>query len=194
MAGQVKIANEMKTSYSPETKITTAIWTIDNQHGQMSELDNEKYIESNQFETDKNIKWFLECYPNGHDEEAIGSCIPHLKLVSLPPEMKGITVYWSIQCQETYSCNDDIDEFTYSGDSNGWANKTGLTTELAAHQSITFNIKIRILQITNINDKIIYSFPLHLNTIKQKYEIKWNIDNNIIKTLRESHFNEQICG
>eukprot|EP01084_Bolivina_argentea_P262527 443979_1 len=193
MAGQVKIANEMKTSYSPETKITTAIWTIDNQHGQMSELDNEKYIESNEFKADKNIKWCVKCYPEGDVEERIGSCIPYLKLVSLPSEMKEITVYYSIQCQETYSGNEDINVFK-RGEAVGWPHRTGLTTELTAHQSITFNIKIRILQITNINDKIIYSFPLHLNTIKQKYEIKWNIDNNIIKTLRESHFNEQICG
>eukprot|EP01084_Bolivina_argentea_P144936 254185_1 len=188
-----KTYSSNKVSFDEITKITKYEWTIIQTNvNKFKQLPSGSSIKSSYFISEQNIKWYLECYPNGDGTDKVGSCDLFLTLLSLPPKYKSVTVYFYLYCPQTNSYFEDVDVFEESEDCCVWINASEIISTLQPDNDIVFECGVRILKITNRNKHIIYEYPLSVSSIKKNKQITWSINNNLINTFRKSQYGKPI--
>ena len=121
-------------------------WIIDDKKlfGEMLIADNKEQFVSPLFEIGK-LKWIIQAYPNGIDEDSIGLFDIFVKLISLPTKWDHIIVRRTIECKQSFSKYTCI--ATYEKDSSfGWCDGALSLQEVSNFKELTFIIKITILR------------------------------------------------
>eukprot|EP01083_Nonionella_stella_P091140 254736_1 len=162
-------------------------WTISDAKlfSQMLSSNNKEQFVSPSFQIG-GLKWIIQAYPNGIDEDSMGLFDIFVKLLSLPPKWDHIIVRRTIECLESSSKYTCI--ATYEKDSSfGWCDGALSLKEVAQFKQLTFVIKITILRIELIeNHQIFYEINTHLE-YKQRYKIEWKIDKQLMHKMKASN-------
>eukprot|EP01084_Bolivina_argentea_P058942 107583_1 len=148
---------------------------------------NKQQFVSDPFEIGK-LKWIIQAYPNGIDEDSIGLFDIFVKLLSLPQKWDHIIVRRTIECIQSLSKYTCI--ATYEKDSSfGWCDGALSLKEVSHFKQLTFIITITILRIElieNLSHKIFYQIN-NKNEHKKRYHIQWKIDEILMTKMKESN-------
>eukprot|EP01084_Bolivina_argentea_P136494 240385_1 len=129
---------------------------------------------------------FIDSKPNGWNEHDFtkGSCLLRLHLKHLPKEWDNVTAYYYIYCEETGSMVECIIIFNRPKMHWGWRQDALLNSELQLLHSINIQCKVKILEIRNKKNELIYEYPLPINQICNKHQIVWIVDDILLQKFK----------
>eukprot|EP01083_Nonionella_stella_P046905 125597_1 len=142
-------------------------------------------FESSAFEIGK-LKWILHAYPSGYNSIHSGSFKLYLKLLSsIPNEWKHIVICVRTQCTEIELLYTSIKLIKQDSRIPLWSNATLLLKDVIHLDldSLTFEIKMKILRIYVDTNKIFYQFSLHKYYRKSQY-LQWKLDKSLINSVK----------
>eukprot|EP01084_Bolivina_argentea_P134296 236916_1 len=166
-------------------QLTTFKWNLadsDINFQQFKELPQKKYIKSSIFKAAHGLEFLVWCCPNGNRTE--GYCVLYLSLKQLPQQYKAIRVYFYLRCKETVSSVEDIAVLQKGSLSIGWRDETLLSSELQSLNNMTFFAGVRILNILNMKNEMVYQLPIYLSNIARKQQLNWQINQLLIQQFK----------
>eukprot|EP01083_Nonionella_stella_P027568 75962_1 len=147
-------------------KYTSFVWNIiDIEYDNFMNCSNRKQIHSESFGFGHHYQ--LECYPNGTKLDQRGNVIMGLSLLSLPPLISSVKLFYCFKCIQCNKEWSNVHNFSYKSSVKGWPMgliKQDLLYKLTKNtKQITFKCNIEILKLyddqnTEISPKHFHRF------------------------------------
>eukprot|EP01084_Bolivina_argentea_P227162 383681_1 len=174
-------------------------WTIES-FQELTNAKNGDVFKSGVFQLG-NIEWIISMVPNGETQNNNNCFIILLEPILIPTLWNKITYYRRIKCNETecsdtgitYTTNNKINNLSHR--STGWNDEIMSFLEfkqiINIYKKISFTITINILEISLLNNEILYLFNSYLNKqLPKQQTFAWEINNKLLNKFKLSHFGQ----
>ena len=181
----------IKSSRDDKNNLTRCIWTIpESEAPRFKKVAFKAYVESPRFKSQRDLEWHLKAYPNGCGTS--GFCALYLRLVSIPSTFKSIVCHYVLRCRESMTSYQNIQRYDKAA-GRGWLTESLLSSELWAFSSISFECRIRILEIEDKGGSVCYQHPLRISAVPRTQTVRWRVSKDLMLMFQTANECKPFC-